>query len=60
MVLSHKDKSSIELSDRTGNVEELMEYRILETLEFNSDRKRMSIVVHPKGSSTYMLYIKGP
>ena len=36
-----------------------MEVELLKMFEFNSDRKRMSIIIREKGTNLIKMYIKG-
>ena len=44
--------------DEWVNIQKL-EYEVIRRIEFNSDRKRMSILVKDKQDGLYKLYIKG-
>ena len=39
--------------------EDVLEMRIIRIMEFSSERKRMSILVHDKSDGMYKLYCKG-
>lgn len=38
---------------------DLLYFKVIKRVSFNSDRKRMSILVHDKQDGLYKLYIKG-
>jgi len=58
VALAKKDKSSVELLVASGHTDPIREvYSILEVLEFNSDRKRMSVIV--QRGNDIILYLKG-
>lgn len=59
------EKMGIRLESRTINEIRLQTptgvevYRIIHEFPFNSERKRMGIVVQPEGMDDYLFYLKG-
>lgn len=55
------DFNELEVLERVGGQERILKYRLLHTLEFSSDRKRMSVIVEEiaEENSRILLLSKG-
>ena len=59
--MQKNDFNELELLEKVGGKERLLKYRLLHTLEFSSDRKRMSVIVEEMSeqNSRILLLTKG-